>query len=343
MVGPALVAVPKNSHALAAQRLVFNLDGRRLCAHRRTDMRILETLAPVFLVILLGFGLRKRGWLTDGFLAEANRVVFWVGLPAFLFISLATASHEGAPVGRLLAMLLLATATTIALGWLVARLLGLRREAVGTFVQATFRGNLAYVALPVLAALPGDSGASSTAALLVMAPLLALYNATGVTLLLASQRQPGIGRVRRVATEVLKNPLFWACVAGGLYGWLGLPMPHWLDRTFGTVGQMSLPLALICIGGALAVPPPKANRRDATVAALLKTMGQPLFGWLFARSLGLSPGDTQVGLILLATPTAAATYTMVTQLGGDDALAASSILLSTLFSVAALAVIVGAF
>lgn len=306
-------------------------------------MRILETLAPVFLVILLGFGLRKRGWLTDGFLAEANRVVFWLGLPAYLFISLATASHESAPVGRLLAMLLLATGAMLALGWLVARLLGLRRETVGTFVQATYRGNLAFVALPVLAAMPSGAAGMSTAALLVMAPLLATYNATGVALLLASSQKAGPGMALRVGSEVLKNPLFWSCVAGGLYGWLALPMPHWLDRTIGTVGQMSLPLALICIGGALAVTPLRGNRRNASCAALLKTAGQPLLGWLFARWLGLPPAETQAGLILLATPTAVATYTMVTQLGGDEALAASSVVLSTLLSVAALAVIVGAF
>jgi predicted permease len=210
-------------------------------------------------------------------------------------------------------------------------------------VQAVFRGNLAYVALPVLAALPGGAGPLNTAALLVMAPLLALYNMAGVTLLLACRQQVGPGMPRRVIAEVLKNPLFWSCVAGGLYGWFGLPMPHWLDRTIGTVGQMSLPLALICIGGALAVTPFQGNRRNATLAALLKTAGQPLLGWLFARWLGLAPAETQIGLIILATPTAAATYTMVTQLGGDEPLAASSVVLSTLFSVVTLAVIVGAF
>lgn len=306
-------------------------------------MRIIETLAPVFLVIWLGFGLRRRSWLTDAFLAEANRVVYWLGLPAFLFISLATASHEGAAFGRLLAMLLLTTAVMLGLGWLGTRILGLGAEAVGTFVQATFRGNLAFVALPVLAALPGGSGAMSTAALLVMAPLLTVYNAAGITLVLASRPASGIGKARRVTMEVLKNPLFWACVAGGLYSWLGLSLPYWINRTVGTIGQMSLPLALICIGGALAVTPLRGNRRNASCAALLKTVAQPAIGWLFALWLGLSPADTQVGLIILATPTAAVTYTIVTQLGGDEALAASSVVLSTLFSVVALAVVVGAF
>ncbi len=102
------------------------------------------------------------------------------------------------------------------------------------------------------------------------------------------------------------------------------------------------PLALICIGGALAVTPLRGNQRNATLAALLKTAGQPLLGWLVARWLGLAPAETQIGLIILATPTAAATYTMVTQLGGDEALAAGSVVLSTLFSAATLAVIVGA-
>lgn len=301
-------------------------------------MQVLETLAPVFLVIALGYGLTKRGWLHDAFLAEANRVVFWVGLPAFLFISLATAPHGGAQVGRLTLALIASTVGMMAVAAVAAPALGVTREGWGTFVQATFRGNIAYVGLPIIAALPGGAE-GRTAALLVMAPLLALYNMAGVTLLLSGRHEPGPALGRRVAVEVFKNPLFWACVAGGLYGWLEGPMPKWLARSFDTVGQMSLPLALLCIGGTLATTRLEGNRRAAALAAAAKTCVQPALGFLVGRWLGLTPAELQVALIILAAPTAAATFTMATQLGGDGPLAASTVVLSTVFSVAALGVI----
>lgn len=300
-------------------------------------MAMLNTLAPVFLIIAFGYGLRRAQWLGDAFLGEANRVVYWIGLPAFLLISLATAPHGEGAVGRLTAMLLGATMVTIGLGLVVGRGLGIPRESLGTFVQAAYRGNLAYVALPILGLLPAARGPLYTAALLAMAPMMALFNVAAVILLLSSRQANGPGMARRVGRELIRNPLIWACVVGGSYGYAGWPVPEWLAHTVATVGQMSLPLALICIGGALAATRLVGNRRRITAAVSLKLVAMPLCGWLLAQALGLTPAETQVGLILLATPTAAASYTVATQLGGDVELAAGSVVLSTLGSVVALA------
>ena len=204
-------------------------------------------------------------------------------------------------------------------------------------MQASYRCNMAYVALPILGLLPSGQGPWYTAALLAMAPAMAFFNAAAVILLLSSQHATGPGMWRRVGLELAKNPLIWASVAGGLYGWFGWPVPRWVEHTVATVGQMSLPLALICIGGALAATRLTGNRRRIAATSLLKLAVQPLCGLALARILGMSPAETQVGLVLLATPTAAASYTMATQLGGDVELAASSVVLSTLLSVFALA------
>ena len=53
-----------------------------------------------------------------------------------------------------------------------------------------------------------------------------------------------------------------------------------------------LPLALICIGGSLAVTRLVGNRRQLTVVAGLKLVAMPLAGWLLARGLGLDPAET---------------------------------------------------
>jgi len=240
-------------------------------------------------------------------------------------------------MGRLTLVLLGATSLTIGLGLLVGRMLGVPRASLGTFVQVGYRGNLAYVALPILALLPSGHGPLYTAALLAMAPTMAFFNVTAVILLLSSHHTSGPGMAKRVGVELLRNPLIWACVVGGTYGYLGGVVPAWLGQTVGTIGQMSLPLALICIGGALAATRLVGNRRRIAGAVILKLVAAPLGGWLLARLLGLDPAETQIALILLATPTAAASYTMASQLGGDVELAAGGVAMTTLFSVLALA------
>jgi len=96
----------------------------------------------------------------------------------------------------------------------------------------------------------------------------------------------------------------------------------------------------LCIGGALVTTPFRGNRRIAIAAAVFKTLLSPLIGYGVARAMRLDPGETRVVLILMACPTAAISYTMVRQLGGDEAVAASSIVLSTLFSSIALSIVI---
>ena len=65
----------------------------------------------------------------------------------------------------------------------------------------------------------------------------------------------------------------------------------------------------------------------------------PLLGWMIARALGLDPADTRVVLIFCACPTAVVAYTMASQMGGDEPLAAGAIAASTAASFASLAVV----
>ena len=119
-------------------------------------------------------------------------------------------------------------------------------------------------------------------------------------------------------------------------------LPPVIERSMALVAQASLPLALLCIGAALAGTPLRGNRRLVAASSLLKVVVGPLVGYALARLAGLDLAATQIALILLATPSAAAGYTMVSQLGGDEALAAGAILVTTAASAAALAVVVAA-
>jgi len=114
---------------------------------------ILNTLAPVFLLIAIGAGLQRSGFLSPGFLKEANRVTYWLGLPALLFSQLAGSFHTGEAARMMLGVMLAATGLVIVVGYIAARLLRVP-AATGTLVQGAFRGNLAFVGLPIIYALP---------------------------------------------------------------------------------------------------------------------------------------------------------------------------------------------
>lgn len=298
-------------------------------------MDILNLLAPIFLVIALGAALQKGGLLPVEVLAGLNRLTYWVGLPVLVFVSLAGAEQGEAGEAAKLALALIATTAAmvgVAVG--LARLLRVPEGGGGTFVQAAFRGNLTFVGLPLILTLPGIP---QTQALLAVAPLLIVYNVVSVVVLLASRHAIGPGLTRIVGREVVRNPIIIASLLGaGAYG-AALVLPVAIDRTLVQLSRMAVPLALLCVGAALAATPTRGGRSQAFVAGALKAWVSPFIGYLIGRLLGIDPGGLLAIVIFTACPTAAVSYTMVRQLGGDEALAAGSIVLSTVLSAAALA------
>ena len=314
---------------------------------RVVGVLILNTLAPVFLLIAIGAVMQRTGFVTAGFLREANRVTYWLGLPALLFSQLAGSVHEAGGAKLMLGVMLAAMALVVIAGYLVGWGIRVPGSALGTFVQAVARGNLAFVGLPIIYSLPDTtlvSGLSArAAAVIVVAPMMVVYNFVSIVVLLLSQHPLSF----RIAVPFLKQlattPPLLATLAGLLFAAMGWTLPPAVDKTFTALGEMALPLGLLGVGGAMITVKLGATWRMPLAAALVKTLLSPLLGWMIGRAVGLGATELKMVMILMATPTAVVSYTVALELKGDEGLAAGAIVLSVLTSVVTLAVIVGAF
>ena len=306
-------------------------------------MQILNILAPVFLLIALGAGLQRTGFVSPNFLKEANRVTYWLGLPALIFSQLAASFREGGGAGLMFGTMLGATGAVLLLGYLVAWLMRVPGASAGTFVQGCFRGNLAFVGLPIIYSLPEVTLAGGlsvrAAALVTVAPMMVFYNVAGVVVLLLSQHKLSWGMVRPFLKQVATAPPLIATVAGMGFAVAGWKLPNAVDQAFTALGEMALPLGLLGVGGALVTGRIGAQWPRPLAAALLKTVALPLIGWVIGRAAGLGSVELGAVMILMACPTAVTSYTVAVELKGDEALASGTIVLSVLTSLAALAVI----
>jgi predicted permease len=302
-------------------------------------LTIANILAPVFLVIALGWGLTRTGFLSTQALQDANRLTYWVGLPCALFYRIAGASPDVAAVGGLLLVGAGATLVAILIAWCAARLLRVPGYSHGAFIQGVFRGNLAFIGLPVVLYAFAGSGSAEGSALLAFGPMVVLYNVLAVLVLLLAGSTVKHSLLRTVGYGLLTNPILLACFAGLVFSLAGLSLPDLLQRTLSAIGQMALPLALICIGGTLHITRLRGSLRFAVIGSVLKVSLLPAIGFLLAWWLGLSAEHTRIILLLLACPTASASYVLVRQLQGDEALASSMIVISSLLAVPAMAVV----
>lgn len=300
-------------------------------------MSIAETLAPLIILISLGAALSRIRFLGSGFMADLNTLVFWVVMPALLFRSAAHATSTDSQTWLLVAVLLSTTIVIATIAWILSPLIGVPVTGRGTLVQGAFRGNLAFIGIPVIAStFPETAGSAPnpglTTAVIAMTLTMAFYNALAVIVLQASRT--GAARPDRLALvrSVASNPLMVSGLLGLLWAFTAPPLPSFIDRTLDTLGSAAVPIALLCIGGSLVTARLDGRRSWIACAALMKVMAVPTVAFTLSRLVGLAPVEHRIAIVFASCPTAAAAYIMARQMDGDEALASGSIAMSTILS-----------
>jgi len=248
---------------------------------------------------------------------------------------IASAAPDFERVSGMLLVLLLATGVTLVVATVGASLWKLPGRSLVTFVQGAYRGNIAFVGLPVIVyAFAGtpDSAAYESAALVAFVPMVILHNLVAVTLMQLPGKQPLLRTVQRVSVGIATNPILIGTLLGVALALSPLSLPAAADRTLAAVGQMALPLALIGIGAGLYATRIRGRVAWAVAASALRTGLTPLAGLLIGAMVGLGNEELRLVLIFLACPTASAAYVLVQQMDGDGPLMASTIVISHLFA-----------
>lgn len=305
--------------------------------------QVIDSLLPLALLVALGAALLRFGFFDPAFRKGLDRLVYWVALPALIVRVLAEAPPAEV-IGSAKGMVIVLCGATVVMAgfsWLVAWAMRLPRASSGVFTQATFRGNLTFVGLPVIALATGGDEVLLAKAALVFAPTGVLYNVLGVGGLVAAQQRADWSLPGRVVKSLVTNPLLLACVAGLAWWRSGAELPGVASTTLALLGEPAGPLALVSLGGAVASYPVGRHFGVAGVAAVLKCAGVPALVWVLSGWLGLSFADRQVAMIFAACPTAVASYVLATQLKADPALAAATIVISTVLSGVSLGVAIG--
>jgi hypothetical protein len=294
----------------------------------------LDTVAivlPVFLVIGLGYLLRRVGLFSEEFTQQANRLIYVVFLPVLLFHKISQADFVSYFNGPLVLASSLAIACLFAISYSYASLRRYPAPSLGSFSQGSFRGNLAYIGLAICLNAYGDSGL--TKASILMGFLVPVLNLFAIIALIWPQRKKETGApAHNWLREILLNPLILASFAGIVWSYFSLPVPSILRSSLGIVSGLTLPLALLAIGGSFSLKRLKGDLKAAGVATLFKLIGMPLVATLLLVSAGVTGSDLGIGILLAGTPAATATYIMAHQMKADAELAGSIVMLSTLAS-----------
>ena len=297
-------------------------------------LHILLSIAPIFILIVLGHLLRRGGIPSFEFWNMNDKLVYWVLMPALLFQKTSTIQLDAGVVGAYAVVILGGFAVAAGFGLAAGRLAGLDGPVASSVLQGAARHNT-FIALAVAERLYGPEGLAIAA--VATSLLIPTTNVTMVTLMVWLVRGPDEKRIlRSILRDLARNPLILSVGAGVAWNILGsgpIPVVHDVARL---LGAAALPVVLLCVGANIRIRAMAASAKPMVIASLGKLAVFPLAIVALAQVMGLSQTETLVALLFGAVPTASSAYTLARQLGGDAPLMAAIVTLQTALAFASL-------
>ena len=296
-----------------------------------------EVTMPVCVMLLSGVALKRWHFIDDHFVSVSSRLVFNICMPALLFTSMMNLDIHNMLDIKLVIFAMTASTLAFAGAWYLAIKTKVNSHDKSAFIQGAARANLAIVGMALAGNLYGDQGIALMS--LVLAFLVPLYNVISVFVLSYFAQDAGEVRFswRNFILDLIKNPLILAIACGSCFALAEWQLPSVVDKVGRYFSQITLPLALISIGGSLSLNALSKTSQSSLWASFHKVCLMPLLVVPIAWLMGFR--DIELGIIFLAfsCPTAAASFVMAKAMGANASLAANIIVVTTLAALPATA------
>lgn len=310
-----------------------------------------NAVLPLVLVILLGYLLRQRGFLSEAFVKTGNKLVFNVCLPCMLFINVYDIEGFGSINWGIVCYCVLMLLVLFVLGYGAAVTATGDPRRRGVIWQCVFRSNFAIIGLSLAGAL-GGSQAEAVAAI-ISSVTVPMFNILAVIALSWFDRRPGKGGLGNILGTIAQNPLILAVVLG--LGCVSLRelQTALLGRTVFTIREdlpflytaisnlkaIASPFALLVLGGQFTFSAVKSLRREIAVGTVWRIVLSPLLGIgcaVILSALGLlrcGVSEYPALIAMFGSPVAVSSAVMAGSMGADEQLATQLVVWTSLLSI----------
>lgn len=311
-----------------------------------------NSVAPILLLVLLGFLLKKLHFAGDEFFKKANSLVFNVFLPILLFTNVYSLESLSEVNWKAAVYSVFAVFLFLGVGAICTALFVREHNQKGVMLQCSFRSNHAIIGIPLAQSLGGAQALAFASLLSAIA--IPLFNVLAVFCLshyADSKKKPTI---LQTAVKTVKNPLILgvACGAAALLVRSFLPLGTdgspvftvkedipFLWTAVKSAASIASPLSLVILGARFDFSAIKNLAKPITLGVILRNFIAPALGIGLAVFLSKRFGLFEVtknelpGYIsVFGSPVAVSSAVMVGEIGGDDQLATQLVVWTSVIS-----------
>lgn len=288
-----------------------------------------NAVLPMCLVMALGYGTRRLGWIRREEISAINKIAFRIFLPCLLYYNVYCSDLSGSFDPLLMAYAVGGVLLTFGLSLGYTLLTEKLPERRGVMIQGMFRSNYVIMGIPVATALLGADQLGTVS--ILIAVVVPLFNMLSVVVLEVFRGQKP--KPLHILGQIAKNPLVIGSVLGILTLAAGIRLPHILEQTIQNISAIASPLQLFLLGAFFQFSGLKTYRRELVTVSAAKLIVAPGLFLGLGALLGFR-GVAFVSLIgVFASPTAVNSFTMAQQMGGDAELAGDIVVITSAMSI----------
>ncbi len=286
-----------------------------------------QAVAPIFLLMLLGYGLKQCKIATKENFDAINKLIFKIFLPILLFYNIYKTDLSLVFDPKLILFTVTGVLLVFAIGYGLVFALTKDNAKRGVMLQGFFRSNFAILGIPLVNYICGDTAGGLSS--LMVAIVVPLFNILAVITL--ERFRDGKVELGKLLKGIITNPLVIGCVVGALFLLLGIPLPSFLETAVDDAASIASPLAIVVLGASFRFSDIKGNIKELLVTVGTRLLIVPALAITAAVLLGFRGEALICLMVVFGAPTAVSSFSMAQQMGGDEKLAAQIVVFSSVF------------
>ncbi len=285
------------------------------------------SLLPVFGLIIIGYFLKKINFPSHEFWPMADKLTYYILMPALLIIKLSNAKFQIDSFEFILTSLVAIFFTLLFLIFFNKKY-PIENSSFTSVVQGGIRFNT-YVFLALCSSIFGDKGLILSAMILTFTiPFLNILCITIFALYSSNKKLNMFYLIK----SILTNPLIISCFIGGMINLFSISLPTTAVNLLKILGDAALPLGLLSVGYALVLKEIHSSKKELFISCFAKFIVLPFFMFIFGKFFALDKMMISVLMLFAVLPTAPSAFMLARQLKGDLSLMTSIITVQTLLS-----------
>jgi len=286
-----------------------------------------DAIMPIFLLMLLGYVLKKLKVADKKGFDVVNKLVFKVFLPVLLFYNIYKTETAEVFSPKLIGFTLAGIIAVFVIGYFAVFALTKDNAKRGVMLQGFFRANFAILGVPLVGYICGNEAGGLTS--LMVAVVVPAFNILAVVALERFRDGNEKLKIGSLLLGVAKNPLIIGCVLGILFFGMNIKLPVVIEKSVGNVASVASPLAIIALGSGFEFTDTKGYLKDVLVVVFARLVFIPAIVLSVAVALGFEGEALACLLITFGGPIAVSSFSMSQQMGGDEKLSAQTIVISS--------------